>query len=277
MKITMNKFYEEDGGINIPSPTEGDTEYSSDSGNIKTNTEKEEFQEPKYFSQLPKEIRTSENAKALYKYQNLSDLISYIGETEGELKKAKESSKGMLKVPEKAEGEEFDNFCFSLGIPKDENEYELKSLKSLGIVDDETISLVQDYSKKALLTQKQAEVVGAILRDIIKNGQSKFDEGVKSFDERLKASHTELENESDRASASESDKKMYNTFLEETGLRKNFDSLGVSYNPNIVKAIAKEMRKISTSPITESVGVSENGGKKSIYSDSFIRYAKGGK
>lgn len=238
MKLRKHFFYfspEDEGGTGSEQPVD------QPSGIEPEN----ELSEPKYFGQLNPDKAKSEEYKALYKYQKLDDLADGIIALQKEKDENAEKYKRAIILPEKTDKEGILEFAKKLGVPENASDYKVKTIDTMQNLPKLQESIKQRF-KAAMLTQRQAEYVDAILLDISKAGieaanrvrQNQID----NADAALIASYKEMTAEVDRKAAAEKDKVSFASFLQETGLKDQFEKLGLAYEPEVIKAIAKFTR-----------------------------------
>ena len=201
---------------------------------------------PKYFSQINPTKANSEEYKALYSYQKLEELADAALSLKKENETLKQSNERTITVPKKDDTEGIKAFRSKLGIPDTEDGYTLKGLDALK-VDERGRKAVAKIAYNAMLTDKQAEAVGASLavltRMSIEDIKNKQEERIKGFPEALKASYTSLQNDTDRQSAADKDTATFAAFAEESGLKELLEKTGMAYRPDFVKGVAAYARK----------------------------------
>lgn len=231
---------------------------------------------PKYFSQINPTKANSDEYKALYGYQKLEDLADAALQLKRENDALKQSNERTITVPKKDDAEGIKAFKSKLGIPENEDGYTLKNLDVLK-VDERGRKAVAKIAYGAMLTDKQAEAVGASLAVLtkmsIEDVRQKQEERVKGFPEALKASYTSLQSDTDRQSAADKDSAAYSAFAEESGLKELLERTGMSYNTEFVKGIAAYARKhAGTKTPGNEPGSGKQSVKKSVYGSSFADY-----
>lgn len=231
---------------------------------------------PKYFSQINPAKANSDEYKALYGYQKLEDLADAALQLKRENDTLKQSNERTITVPKKDDAEGIKAFKSKLGIPENEDGYTLKNLDVLK-VDERGRKAVAKIAYGAMLTDKQAEAVGASLAVLtkmsIEDVRQKQEERVKGFPEALKASYTSLQSDTDRQSAADKDSAAYSAFAEESGLKELLERTGMSYNTEFVKGIAAYARKhAGTKTPGNEPGSGKQSVKKSVYGSSFADY-----
>ena len=238
MKFRKHFFYfspEDEGGTGseptIEQPADTDTQ--------------EDLTEPKYFGQLNPVKAKSEEYKALYKYQKLDDLAEGFIALQKEKDENAEKYKRAIILPEKGDKEGILEFAKKLGVPENASDYKVKMIDTMQNQPKLQESIKQRF-KAAMLTQRQAEYVDAILLDISKAGIEAANrvrqQQIENADSALIASYKEIPAEVDRKAAAEKDRVSFASFLQETGLKDRFEKLGLAYEPEVVKAIAKFTR-----------------------------------
>lgn len=246
---------------------------SGDGGNSNADEQKSM---PKYFSQINPAKANSDEYKALYGYQKLEDLADAALQLKRENDTLKQSNERTITVPKKDDAEGIKAFKSKLGIPENEDGYTLKNLDVLK-VDERGRKAVAKIAYGAMLTDKQAEAVGASLAVLtkmsIEDVRQKQEERVKGFLEALKASYTSLQSDTDRQSAADKDSAAYSAFAEESGLKELLERTGMSYNTEFVKGIAAYARKhAGTKTPGNEPGSGKQSVKKSVYGSSFADY-----
>lgn len=231
---------------------------------------------PKYFSQINPAKANSDEYKALYGYQKLEDLADAALQLKRENDTLKQSNERTITVPKKDDAEGIKAFKSKLGIPENEDGYTLKNLDVLK-VDERGRKAVAKIAYGAMLTDKQAEAVGASLAVLtkmsIEDVRQKQEERVKGFPEALKASYTSLQSDTDRQSAADKDSAAYSAFAEESGLKELLERTGMSYNTEFVKGMAAYARKhAGTKTPGNEPGSGKQSVKKSVYGSSFADY-----
>lgn len=231
---------------------------------------------PKYFSQINPTKANSDEYKELYGYQKLEDLADAALQLKRENDTLKQSNERAITVPKKDDAEGIKAFKSKLGIPENEDGYTLKNLDVLK-VDERGRKAVAKIAYGAMLTDKQAEAVGASLAVLTKMSledvRQKYEERVKGFPEALRASYTSLQSDTDRQSAADKDSAAYSAFAEESGLKELLERTGMSYNTEFVKGMAAYARKhAGTKTPGNEPGSGKQSVKKSVYGSSFADY-----
>lgn len=260
--------------------TEGEVQGKGNGGGEGGGEEKEVKTMPKYFSQINPTKANSEDYKSLYDYQRLEDLADAALSLKKENETLKRNGERSVVVPSKDDAEGIKAFRSKLGIPDTEDGYTLKGLDALK-VDERGRKAVAKIAYGAMLTDKQAEAVGASLavltRMSLEDVRQKQEERIKGFSEALKASYASLQTDTDRQSAADRDTAAYSAFAEESGLKELLEKTGMSYNAEFVKGIASYARKHAgvKNPGQEpgaGTGTGKDKQRYAIYGETFKSY-----